>query len=304
MNLAKTDLFRLVHGEADGLPGMDIDRVGPVLRVTLTGAAAMPAFARSFTIRPTSTPTWVILENEHMRDIREGKKLPPQARIIRGRARYVKPGDLLDRARRMIFVIAGTVGRHRPNQFFADQRDNRRRLVELAQPGQTWLNLFCHTGAFSVALANKGVHVVSNDLSKRYLDWLDENLALNGIDASLNTNVPDDARNYLSAATQKFDGIIVDPPTAAQGDGFWSVRKGYNSLLEQCFRLLNPGGVMLVCRNDKKRGEPLDDLIDEAAGAAKRKITAIDNAPPASDYPVLEGFPEGTSFEGRLVFTK
>lgn len=301
-NIAHTDLFRLVHGEADGLPGLEIDRVGPVIRATLTGGTALGFRSIVYDSLADFDPDMVILEVEHMRDIREGKKLP-QARIVRGRARYAKPGDrLVGREDDLKYLLEPWEGID--TGFFADQRDNRRRVVAIAQPGQTWLNLFCHTGAFSVALANKGAHVVSNDLSKRYLDWLDENLAVNEIDSSLNTNVVDDARNYLASASQTFDGIIVDPPTAAQGDGFWSVRKGYNSLLEQCFRLLNPGGVMLVCRNDKKRGEPLESLIDEASNAARRKIDHIELAGPSSDYPVMDGFPEGTSFDGRLVFTR
>lgn len=300
--LAHTDLFRLIHSEADGLPGLELDRVGPVLRATVTGATSKAFRTIVYNSIADFDPDLIILEVEHMRDIREGKKLP-QARIVRGRTQYITPGQrLIGREDDLRYWLEPWEGID--TGFFADQRDNRRRLRALAKPGQRWLNLFCHTGAFSVALVHEGASVVSNDLSKRYLDWLDENLELNQLDLTQNTNVADDARNYLDQTDELFDGIIVDPPTAAQGDGFWSVRKGYAALLEQCFRVLKPGGVMLVCRNDRKRSERLDDLITEAAAAQKRKIKTIENAPPASDYPDLPGFPEGDSFEGRLVFTR
>jgi len=299
----QTDLYRRVHAEADGLPGIEIDRVGPVLRATITGGAALGFRSIIYDSLADFDPDMVILEVEHMRDIREGKKLP-QAKVVKGRARYVKAGDrLIGREHGLRYYLEPWEGID--TGFFADQRDNRLKLASLAKPDQKWLNLFCHTGAFSVALIAKGAHVVSNDLSKRYLDWLDDNLKLNGLDRAMNENIVDDARNYLQSTQELFDGVIVDPPTAASGeDGFWSVRKGYGTLLEQCFKVLKPGGMMLVCRNDRKRSGDLDELIQEAAAAQGCKIRKIEDAPPSMDYPELEGFPEGNSFEGRLVFTR
>lgn len=300
-NLGETDLFRLVHSEADGLPGMMLDRVGPIVRSTIVGGAA-DAFSRTvYDALNDSDPDLMILEVPHREDVRRGEL--PNARIVRARTHYVRPGERVvgseDGLKFWLEPWAGI-----DTGFFADQRENRRRLAELVEPGQRWLNLFCHTGAFTVKLLDLGAECVSVDISRRYLQWLDENLDLNDLPLGSNTNVDRDAREYLDGDPGQFDGIIVDPPTAASTDaGFWSVRKDYEDHLVQCFGALREGGVMLVCRNDRKRSTPLDELIEAAADRAGRSVSQMEDAPPAADYPSLAGFPEGDIFEARWVWS-
>lgn len=295
-DLAKTDLFRVVHGEADGLPGLFLDRVGPLYRATLVGATAEPLREPVYQAIEDLEPDAMILEVAHMRDVRQQDELPG-ARIVVHGAHYVQPGE------RVIAQEDGLRYWCEPWEgidtgFFADQRDNRRRVRDHAAPGQRWLNLFCHTGAFSVALVAAGADVVSVDISRRYLQWLDENLSLNGLDLSRNRNLAEDARAALAEDT-RYDGIIVDPPTAARSEaGFWSVHKDYEKLLIECFQRLAPGGVMLVCRNSRRRSTPLDRLVRDAAAKARVKLAAVEPAPPSLDYPRLPAFPEGDSFEG------
>lgn len=301
-NIDTTDTFRIVHGEADGLPGLFVDRTGPLYRATLVGGTAWALRERVYEAIENLEPDAMILEVGHFEDVRSQGQLP-QSRIIHHGAHYARPGDRVvgheDGLRFWLEPWEGIdVG------FFADQRDNRRRAVELARDGRSrWLNLFCHTGAYTVALVAAGAQVVSNDLSQRYLDWLDENLELNGLDLSQNRNVADDARTVVGEEEAQYNGIIVDPPTAAQSDaGFWSVKSGYEDLLTDCFRRLAPGGAMLVCRNARKRTPVLEELVRTAAKKAGAKIAAIESAPPAADYPRLPSFPEGDSFEGLWAF--
>ncbi len=299
--LTRTDLFRIVHGEADGLPGIYVDRVGPVYRATLVGAAAWPLREHVYRSIEDLEPDAMILEVAHMTDVRQQGELPG-ARVVAHGAHYVSPGE------RVIALEDGLRFWCEPWEgidtgFFADQRDNRRRAVELAKAGAgRWLNLFCHTGAYTVALVAAGAEVVSVDISKRYLTWLDQNLALNGLDSSRNTNLAEDARVAVANDETMYDGIIVDPPTAARSEaGFWSVRKDYEKLLADCFRRLAPGGVMLVCRNGRKRTPTLESMVESAADTARVKLSGIEQAPPAPDYPRLAGFPEGDSFEAVWV---
>lgn len=302
-----TNVFRLIHGEADGLPGLYLDRMGPVLRATLEGHTALGFKDRVYRSVVAHDPQTMILEVEHLHDVREGEGLP-QARVVHRGGGYLKPGE------HVVVLEEGLRYRCEPWEgidvgFFADQRENRRRLRTIVRDAgrrtkrtQRWLNLFCHTGAFSVALAAEGAHVVSVDLSRRYLRWLEENFALNGLDLSLNESVAADCRDYLAQSDARFDGIIVDPPTAASGAGaFWSVRRDYENLLTTCFERLAPGGVMLVCRNDRKRTPTLQSVVERAATRARWKVGSIEPAPPAADYPRVRGFPEGESFEGLLV---
>lgn len=298
-NTETTDVFRLVHAEADGLPGLEIERMGTLLRAVITGGAANRLKGIVYENILQHDPGALIIEAPHLRDVRQEKNLP-QARVVKGNAYHVIPGDrTIGREHGLKYWLEPWEGID--VGFFADQRDNRKRLLETVKQGERWLNLFCHTGAFSVVLAHCGAEVVSVDLSKRYLDWLQENLELNELDVSLNTNFAEDAREYVARSKGGYDGIIVDPPTAAQGSaGFWSVRKDYEKLLLECHALLNPGGVMLICRNDKQQKEPLRQFVEQIL---KGKFERIEDAPAAADYPGLTGFPEGDAFDGVWVYT-
>jgi 23S rRNA (cytosine1962-C5)-methyltransferase len=250
----------------------------------------------------------MILEVEHLHDIRADRASvvrDRRARVIEQGANYAREGE------RVVGVEDGLKFWCEPWEgidvgFFADQRENRRKMRRIANSGERWLNLFCHTGAFTVALAAMGCRVVSVDLSRRYLDWLEENLELNHLSQGLNQSVADDARAYLSGdgkrPGEKFDGIIVDPPTAAAGSaGFWSVKKDYEDLLVACFKRLAEGGAMLACRNEKRPAQTLEKLVRRAAKRAGRKLSNVESAPPAFDYPQMKGFPEGDSFEGVWI---
>ncbi len=299
-NMAHTDAFRVVYGEADGLPGLWVDRLGPIWRVVTVAHCAKGFRKKIYELLRDRDPSAMILEVEHLRDLRQRDELPG-ARIIDKGESYLEPGQSLTvREQDLRFRVEPWEGVD--VGFFADQRDNRRQAVERAEKGQRWLNLFCHTGAFSVALAEKGVHTTNVDLSKRYLTWLDENFELNGLSLDLRENFAGDARLFLDTNRERFDGIIVDPPTAASSDqGFWSVRDDYVALLVQCFESLADGGSMLVCRNDKKARTSLEKLVKKAASRAGRKVGSIEDAPPADDFPSVEGFPEGVKFEGLWV---
>ena len=192
---------------------------------------------------------------------------------------------------------------------FLDQRDNRARIAErAAQEGGRWLNLFAHTGAFSVALLAAGAEqVVSVDLSAAWLERLEANLALNvtqGVEVDRHRSVRSDARRALEAleADGLFRGIVIDPPTAAAaGRRFWSVREDLEPLLKSALGRLEPGGSLLVTQN--RSGPPLgvDLAIERVARRLHRPVESLDPAPPGADHPGLAGFPEGDAFEGWLA---
>ena len=309
--MAKTDVFRIVHGEADGLPGIWVDRLGSVFRITSLGRCAGGYREWITRLLVARDETAMVLHVDHTRDLRRRETLP-EAEILHEGGRYVRPGqELIVREEGLKYLVEPWEGVD--VGFFADQRDNRRIAAELAEKQSggegeekeqpKWLNLFCHTGAFSVALAKAGAATTNVDLSRRYLRWLDRNFELNGLELESRVNVDEDARRYLGRTKEVFEGIIVDPPTASSGEaGFWSVRDDYLALLVQCFEVLVEEGVMLVCRNEKRPREGLEMLVRKAAKQAGWKISRIEEAPPGSDYPSLQGFPEGDKFEGVWVF--
>jgi 23S rRNA G2069 N7-methylase RlmK/C1962 C5-methylase RlmI len=156
-----------------------------------------------------------------------------------------------------------------------------------------------------VALIAAGAEeVVSVDLSRPYLDWMGDNLALNELDQTHSVAVKSEVRAYLERLPkgERFDGVILDPPTAAAaGRRYWSYRRDGEELLSQLFRHLAPGGVLLACRNTRRSGKDLGSIVKAGAARSRVELSQVQNAPPGRDHPRRKGFPEGDAFEGVLA---
>lgn len=322
-----TDAFRLIHGEADELPGLFVDRLGPCLRVTVAGRAAEPLVSRVVDVllarigkQLGSDPPVVRVVNLRERaSLRSGG-----ASLLRGafdRDAFDEQGRIVVRERGLRFLVdPGLVDTERPRPsggqgpgagrgptvghgigFFLDQRDDRARVARMARGGR-WLNLFAHTGAFSVALLAAGAaRVTSVDLSASYLRWLEANLALNALGGTHHLAVRGDGRRYLETlgANERFHGIVLDPPTAAAaGHRFWSVRRDLAPLVAASLSRLLPGGILLVTRNDRSARGRLPAEIESAATTAGVALASVVPARAGADFPSLEGYPEGDPFEG------
>jgi len=168
---------------------------------------------------------------------------------------------------------------------FLDQRDNRRRLSALAS-GRRCLNLFAYTGAFSVAAGTAGAtEVLSVDLSKSTLRWLEKNLALNQIPASRAPFLAKDVFQYLKGARRsrtRFDLIILDPPTFSRGQTkVFSTERDFGTLVQDCAGLLQATGRMLVSLNTRKIS-PSDfrNTVKSALQPLGKKILETPSLPP------------------------
>ncbi|MCP5055521.1 MAG: class I SAM-dependent rRNA methyltransferase [bacterium] len=305
----ETDAYRLIHGEADGLPGLAVDRLGPLLRVIVQGRSALAFVAEAIPVL-----------REIMADCMDGP--PPVLEIVNLRrpdpCRLLsvhphqplpldeKGGLVVREAGLRFWVEPGMNERSRPRPgtgLFLDQRANRIRLRAEVQGGR-FANLFAHTGAFSLALLAGGAEEVwSVDLSAAYLRQAEANLMLSGLDPARHRARRSDARRFLEEeGNTAFDGIVIDPPTAAAaGRRFWSVRKDLGPLLERAWSRLSPGGWLLVTRNDRGSRTPLARLAQQAAERAGGGLATIEEARPGPDFPRLRGFPEGDPFEGQLL---
>jgi 23S rRNA (cytosine1962-C5)-methyltransferase len=322
-----TNAFRLIHGEGDGLPGIYVDRLGPLLRVLVSGWASLEIRERVIAALQAQMPVtpegqaWCVLELLHLRTrgaakfervrwieggpeaLDEALRAASVARVgdgywveERGLRYSVDPGWDAPRAPRPGFGL------------FLDQRDNRERMALPASSGGAWLNLFAHTGAFSVSLLAAGAdRVVSVDLSRPYLERLEGNLLANadrGVDAACHQSIRGDVRRYLEGleAGETFRGIVIDPPTAAAaGRRFWSVKQDLEPLLDLTLDRLDDGGTLLVTQNRSGPALGLDRVLESLCVRAGRRIEALERAPAGRDHPSLKGFPEGDPFEGWKI---
>ncbi len=152
---------------------------------------------------------------------------------------------------------------------FLDQRLNRAEVMRRMSSGDTLLNLFSYTGAFSVAGAVSGGETTSLDLSGPYLDWARRNFRHNGLDDSAHHFCKGDAFHWLrrfAKQGRKFDGVILDPPTFsrdAKGKVF-RVEKDYGELVSLARKVLSRDGWMLCCTNF--RGISLRNFEDMIGG--------------------------------------
>ena len=119
---------------------------------------------------------------------------------------------------------------------FLDHRITRAKAA--AEPAKSMLNLFAYTGAFSVYCAAAGMQTTTVDLSKTYLDWAGENLALNKLTGEI---VHSDVREFLQT-DRRWDLVVVDPPTFSNSkrmDYTWDVQRDHVALLDDVSRVAN-----------------------------------------------------------------
>ncbi len=171
---------------------------------------------------------------------------------------------------------------------FCDQRANRAHL-EALRPRRL-LNCFAYTCAFSVAAARAGASTLSLDLSRKSLDRGRANLALNGLAGNGHRFIADDVFAVLPRLIrrgERFDGIILDPPTFSRGakGHVFRAERDLAGLLEQAIELAEPGAHILLSTNARELDIPaLKDIA-----AASPRIRSIRAVAPPSEYPPETG---------------
>lgn len=137
---------------------------------------------------------------------------------------------------------------------FLDHRPLRQIIFKEAAAKKV-LNLFSYTGSISVMAALGGGTVTSVDMSATYMDWAKDNFKANGLDLSKHFFIQDNALEYLADCSEKFDLIILDPPTFSNSkkmEESFDVERDQIPLLEDTMRLLTPNGVLYFSNNKRK----------------------------------------------------
>ncbi|MCE7939865.1 hypothetical protein DCC79_16535, partial [bacterium] len=192
--------------------------------------------------------------------------------------------------------------------FYLDQRENRRRVRDLAA-GRRVLNVFAYTGGFSVAAAAGGARAVTTvDIAAPVLDAARRNFALNGLDpdAPHHRWHTGDAFAFLADCRDRYDLVVVDPPSMAPSraslDRALAAYRQLNTLALACAA---PGALVLTCScSSHVTAEHLRDGVADAAAAARRNVRILERRGAGPDHPLQPGFPEGDYLQALLLYVE
>ncbi len=292
--------LRLVHGEADRLPGLIVDRYGDTLvaQVLSAGIERWRDLLADSLIEKTGCAR--IYERSDA-EVRELEGLPARTGAMRGDAPTV-PLEIVEHGLRYAVDVIGG----QKTGFYLDQRDNRRRIRELAS-GRDALNCFCYTGGFSLAaLAGGAPSVVSIDSSGPALELARRNAQENGFDASRTEWIEADVFRYLRDARSQgrsFDLIVLDPPKFAPTERHApAAARAYKDINLNALKLLRPGGLLATfsCSGGVS-ADLFQKIVAGAAADAAASATLLERFHAAPDHPVLLEFPEGEYLKGLLL---
>lgn len=273
--------YRLIDGSGDGVPGVYLDRYGPAAVLNVHEDARLShswvtVAARLTLDQLAPTGLEAVYVKPFARDrSRLGGRAPDELRAAVPRAGRAQPESLVVREYGSRFEVRLYDGLS--TGLFLDHREHRRALSQRRL--LRVLNLFAYTCAFAVPLAAAGARVTNVDVSARYLEWGKRNLALNGLEPSTARFFRMDAFAYLAYAErhpgERFDLVILDPPTFAVGDRRrgvkpWKALADYPALVQAALRVLAPGGSVFAASNTRELAAPgvLARLVTEALGSS------------------------------------
>jgi 23S rRNA (cytosine1962-C5)-methyltransferase len=284
-----TEACRLVYGEADGLPGLIVDRYGDVLVLQMltagmerTKPAIVPALAA------LAAPRAIFERND-----------PPQRRL---EGLEQRTGFLLGHADLPLWVRAGAVelladiARGQKTGLFLDQRENWQAVQALAG-GRTVLDAFCYAGGFGIHAAAGGAAAVFGvDLSPAAVELAARTAERNGVagTCAFRTGNAFDELHAMDREGKAFDLVVLDPPAFTKArDRVESALRGYKEINLRALKILRPGGILVSCScSYHVDRETFLEMLHRAAVDAGRTAHLLELRTQARDHPVLLGVRE------------
>lgn len=294
------NIFRLVHGEGDYLPGLIIDVYG---RTAVIQAHSV-GMHRDLDLIVDALKQ-VLSDNspEHIFYKSEGT-LPFKADIMAGDS-YLLGGEDVNAIaleNGLKFQIDWLKGQK--TGFFIDQRENRELLSHYAADRRV-LNMFCYTGGFSVyALRGGAASVDSVDSSSKAVSLTDYNVALNFGDEPRHHAAAEDAFTFLKQMPEeKYDLIVLDPPAFAKHRGaINNALQGYKKLNHSALEKIAPGGMLFTfsCSQAITK-EQFRLAVFSAAAISGRKVSILHQLTQPADHPINIYHPEGEYLKGLVL---
>ena len=290
---ATTTGYRLIHGESDGWPGLVLDRYDTTLVLKLYTAAWLPRLNEILALIKDKIPCerMILRLSRNIQSVAEKQFQRRDGQLLFGAS---PEGAVIFSENGVRFEA--DVLRGQKTGFFLDQRENRREVETLAR-GRRVLNVFSFSGGFSVYAARGGAKSVTDlDISAHALESAKRNFALNqnflGVAACRHETVQADAFKWIESGAEKFDLIVLDPPSlakrAAEREG---AIRAYERVNAQGIARLARDGILVAgsCSAHVSAVE-FFDAVRRAALKSGRKFTELKTLQHPPDHPA--GFKE------------
>jgi len=297
-SISGTNAMRILHAEADGMPGVVVDRFGDTLAVQLRNLGV-------------EKQREVILE---------------ALRNVTGAGSAFERSDTGERGKEGLEQTKGTLWGDLPAKveffeddlsfefspmesqktgFFLDQRDNRRLMRSFITPGMKFLDVYSYVGAFSLHAARAGAKTLAVDKDSTALHTLETLAKRNNVASEVGMRMGDalEVLGAIEKEGRKFGAAVFDPPTLAKRkDDVSNAKRIFADGCAKVMRMLEPGGILLVssCSHYMR----LEDMLDAcrlAAGQAERQAEVLTATYQPADHPWMLLVPESLYLKSLLL---
>jgi len=299
---SQTTAFRIIHGEADMLPGIAADVYGRIVRIIISARVAWNMRQTVVdAVEEILHPQMIILNTdsafcaiEHLHEVteyyRQGEKFTPTEKLE----------DI--RIRESGLYYSMTPGSGQKSGFYCDQRENRIRIESYVKDAEV-LDGCSYTGGFTLHALRAGarhVHAVdsSSDAVHRLLSNVNLNVDLGTLDSDARNRVDAekaDIFEYLRTMPRnKYDVIILDPPKLAQTiKALENAKKAYKDLNRTAMEKIRDGGILVTCScSGSLSREDFRTVLGWSAKDAGVEVQVLETLGQAQDHPVRLSFPE------------
>lgn len=279
------DAFRLVNGEADHLPGLFVDKYGGALVIqSLSEGADVRKRFFAETLSELLHPKQIVFRDDGSG--RDFEKLPREAALFAGESAPVEFCEKGNTFRVDLFTDMKTGS-------FLDQVDNHLRAGELGK-GEG-LDCFAYHGGFSLALAERCVHVLAIEQDPAAAKAASANVKRNNLgNVTVENANAFDRLHEFARSGRGFDTIVIDPPAfAKRKEGPAAALRAYKELNLRALKCLRPEGLLVSCScSGKLSRDQFERVVSSAATDAHRSVQFLERRGAGIDHPIHPSLPE------------
>ena len=294
------NIYRLIHGEGDNLPGLVVDVYG---RTAVIQAHSVGMHCCRKEIAEAITE---VLGDRIVSVYYKSETTLPYKAQQDNSTGYIIGGHLDDIPLEYGLKLPVDWKNSKKTGLFIDQRENRA-LLEKYSKGRSVLNMFCYTGGFSLAALRGGAKLVhSVDSSAKATELTIKGVKDNFPDDNRHKAFAEDAFKYLDTMTTSYDLIILDPPAFAKHrDALKRALIGYRRLNEKALEKIESGGILFTfsCSQVVTK-EQFRMAVFTAAAQAKRKVRILYQLHQPADHPINIFHPEGEYLKGLVLYVE